>query len=108
MPLPSCGEAHVFLLLPCSLWKKINNNGWAFFLFFLLLSYGFFFGALLQSTVDKLIKKTNLALVVGTNSWRDQFMEAITVSAGTVTEAACCRLEQDIGKKIKLTKTFLV
>lgn len=37
---------------------------------------------LLQSTVDKLIKKTNLALVVGTNSWRDQFMEAITVSAG--------------------------
>lgn len=36
-----------------------------------------------QSTVDKLIKKTNLALVVGTNSWREQFMEAITVSAGT-------------------------
>ncbi|XP_067470509.1 sodium/calcium exchanger 3 isoform X1 [Thunnus thynnus] len=34
-----------------------------------------------KSTVDKLIKKTNLALVVGTNSWRDQFMEAITVSA---------------------------
>lgn len=34
--------------------------------------------------MDKLIKKTNLALVVGTNSWRDQFMEAITVSAGTV------------------------
>jgi hypothetical protein len=32
--------------------------------------------------VDKLIKKTNLALVVGTHSWRDQFMEAITVSAG--------------------------
>ncbi|XP_029349238.1 sodium/calcium exchanger 3 isoform X5 [Echeneis naucrates] len=37
-----------------------------------------------KSTVDKLIKKTNLALVVGTNSWRDQFMEAITVSAGNV------------------------
>ncbi|XP_078134346.1 sodium/calcium exchanger 3 isoform X5 [Sander vitreus] len=36
-----------------------------------------------KSTVDKLIKKTNLALVVGTNSWRDQFMEAITVSAGS-------------------------
>ncbi|XP_048830562.1 sodium/calcium exchanger 3 isoform X1 [Brienomyrus brachyistius] len=34
-----------------------------------------------KSTVDKLIKKTNLALVVGTNSWRDQFLEAITVSA---------------------------
>ncbi|XP_068018223.1 sodium/calcium exchanger 3 isoform X1 [Melanerpes formicivorus] len=34
-----------------------------------------------KNTVDKLIKKTNLALVVGTHSWRDQFMEAITVSA---------------------------
>uniref|UniRef100_A0A2K5J0D8 Sodium/calcium exchanger membrane region domain-containing protein n=2 Tax=Colobinae TaxID=9569 RepID=A0A2K5J0D8_COLAP len=34
-----------------------------------------------KTTVDKLIKKTNLALVVGTHSWRDQFMEAITVSA---------------------------
>ncbi|XP_031806259.1 sodium/calcium exchanger 1 isoform X5 [Sarcophilus harrisii] len=35
-----------------------------------------------KSTVDKLIKKTNLALVVGTNTWREQFIEAITVSAG--------------------------
>uniref|UniRef100_A0A3B5R8M0 Solute carrier family 8 member 1b n=1 Tax=Xiphophorus maculatus TaxID=8083 RepID=A0A3B5R8M0_XIPMA len=34
-----------------------------------------------KNTVDKLIKKTNLALLVGTNSWRDQFIEAITVSA---------------------------
>lgn len=39
-----------------------------------------------QSTVDKLIKKTNLALVVGTNSWREQFIEAITVSAGECRE----------------------
>lgn len=36
-----------------------------------------------QSTVDKLLKKTNLALVIGTNSWREQFVEAITVSSGT-------------------------
>uniref|UniRef100_A0A8C4N9T7 Solute carrier family 8 member A1 n=1 Tax=Eptatretus burgeri TaxID=7764 RepID=A0A8C4N9T7_EPTBU len=35
-----------------------------------------------KSTVDKLIKKTNLALVVGTNSWREQFKDAITVGAG--------------------------
>ncbi|XP_041108123.1 sodium/calcium exchanger 1-like isoform X2 [Polyodon spathula] len=35
-----------------------------------------------KNTVDKLIKKTNLALLVKTNSWRDQFIEAITVSAG--------------------------
>uniref|UniRef100_A0A3P8V9K5 Solute carrier family 8 member 2b n=1 Tax=Cynoglossus semilaevis TaxID=244447 RepID=A0A3P8V9K5_CYNSE len=35
-----------------------------------------------KSTVDKLIKKTNLALVIGTHSWREQFVEAATVSAG--------------------------
>ncbi|KAL0972983.1 hypothetical protein UPYG_G00197310 [Umbra pygmaea] len=35
-----------------------------------------------KSTVDKLIKKTNLALVIGTHSWREQFVEALTVSAG--------------------------
>ncbi|XP_055721550.1 sodium/calcium exchanger 3-like isoform X3 [Salvelinus fontinalis] len=39
-----------------------------------------------KNTVDKLIKKTNLALVVGTNSWRQQFLEAITVSAGDEDE----------------------
>ncbi|CAH2314208.1 sodium calcium exchanger 2 isoform X1 [Pelobates cultripes] len=39
-----------------------------------------------KSTVDKLIKKTNLALVIGTHSWREQFMEAITVSAGDEEE----------------------
>lgn len=38
--------------------------------------------AVLQSTVDKLLKKTNLALVIGTSSWREQFLEAITVSSG--------------------------
>lgn len=36
----------------------------------------------MQSTVDKLIKKTNLALVVGSSSWREQFVNAVTVSAG--------------------------
>lgn len=38
--------------------------------------------AVFQSTVDKLIKKTNLALVIGTHSWREQFVDAVTVSAG--------------------------
>lgn len=50
-----------------------------------------------QSTVDKLIRKTNLALVVGTHSWRDQFMEAITVSAG----------EGDISKSIRISTGFM-
>ncbi|XP_061819238.1 sodium/calcium exchanger 2a isoform X1 [Nerophis lumbriciformis] len=33
-------------------------------------------------TVDKLIKDTNLAVVIGSHSWREQFIEAVTVSAG--------------------------
>ncbi|XP_047207405.1 sodium/calcium exchanger 1b isoform X3 [Girardinichthys multiradiatus] len=43
-----------------------------------------------KNTVDKLIKKTNLALLVGTNSWRDQFIEAITVSADSTSGMALC------------------
>ncbi|XP_074986492.1 sodium/calcium exchanger 1-like isoform X4 [Caretta caretta] len=39
-----------------------------------------------KSTVDKLIKKTNLALVVGSSSWREQFVSAVTVSAGDEDE----------------------
>ncbi|KAK7104003.1 sodium/calcium exchanger 1-like [Littorina saxatilis] len=35
-----------------------------------------------KSVVDKLLKKANVSLVVGTSSWREQFVDAITVSAG--------------------------
>ncbi|CAI9724447.1 calcium exchanger 1-like isoform X3 [Octopus vulgaris] len=35
-----------------------------------------------KSVVDKLLKKANLSLVVSTSSWREQFIEAITVNAG--------------------------
>ncbi|KAM9385645.1 sodium/calcium exchanger 2-like isoform 2-T2 [Pholidichthys leucotaenia] len=35
-----------------------------------------------KNTVDKLLKDTNLAVVLGTHSWREQFIEAVTVSAG--------------------------
>ncbi|KAF6729403.1 Sodium/calcium exchanger 2 [Oryzias melastigma] len=35
-----------------------------------------------KCTVDKLIKDTNLAGVIGTHSWKEQFMEALTVSGG--------------------------
>ncbi|XP_014340931.1 sodium/calcium exchanger 3 isoform X3 [Latimeria chalumnae] len=50
-----------------------------------------------KSTVDKLIKKTNLALVVGTHSWRDQFMEAITVSAALyiLSDKFSAHMEED-------------
>ncbi len=43
-----------------------------------------------QNTVDKLIKKTNLALVVGSCSWREQFVSAVTVSAGQLLSAKLC------------------
>ncbi|XP_057676656.1 sodium/calcium exchanger 2a isoform X2 [Corythoichthys intestinalis] len=35
-----------------------------------------------KNTVDKLLKDTNLAAVIGSRSWREQFIEAVTVSAG--------------------------
>uniref|UniRef100_A0A5K4ERZ8 Putative sodium/calcium exchanger n=1 Tax=Schistosoma mansoni TaxID=6183 RepID=A0A5K4ERZ8_SCHMA len=35
-----------------------------------------------KNTVDRLVKQGTLALVVGTSSWKEQFIEAITVSAG--------------------------
>ncbi|XP_059404016.1 sodium/calcium exchanger 2-like isoform X1 [Carassius carassius] len=35
-----------------------------------------------ENTVDRLLKDTNLADVIGTHSWREQFIEAVTVSAG--------------------------
>ncbi|XP_061452515.1 sodium/calcium exchanger 2 isoform X5 [Rhineura floridana] len=52
-----------------------------------------------KNTVDKLIKKTNLALVIGTHSWREQFLEAITVSAGDEEE------EED-GREERLPSCF--
>ncbi|XP_068187050.1 sodium/calcium exchanger 2a [Antennarius striatus] len=39
-----------------------------------------------KNTVDKLLKDTNLASVIGTHSWREQFIEAVTVSAGDEEE----------------------
>lgn len=35
-----------------------------------------------KNTVDKLLKKTNMSLMVGASSWKDQFVEAFSVSAG--------------------------
>ncbi|XP_072464240.1 sodium/calcium exchanger 2 isoform X6 [Notamacropus eugenii] len=53
-----------------------------------------------KNTVDKLIKKTNLALVIGTHSWREQFLEAITVSAGDEEE------EEDGTREERLPSCF--
>ncbi|CAG2107412.1 unnamed protein product [Medioppia subpectinata] len=35
-----------------------------------------------KNTVDKLISKANTKIMMGTSSWKDQFIDAITVSAG--------------------------
>lgn len=35
----------------------------------------------LQSTVDKLFQKTQSSLLIGTSSWKDQFIEAFKVMA---------------------------
>ncbi|XP_015240712.1 PREDICTED: sodium/calcium exchanger 2-like isoform X1 [Cyprinodon variegatus] len=39
-------------------------------------------GVIDQVTVDQLLKDTNLAGVIGTHSWKEQFIEAVTVNAG--------------------------
>ncbi|XP_068456271.1 sodium/calcium exchanger 2a [Clinocottus analis] len=39
-----------------------------------------------KNTVDKLLRDTNLAVVLGTHSWREQFIGAVTVSAGDEDE----------------------
>lgn len=38
------------------------------------------FDRLLQNTVDKLVQRANASLVVGSSSWKEQFIEAITVN----------------------------
>uniref|UniRef100_A0A8C2WT94 Solute carrier family 8 member 2a n=1 Tax=Cyclopterus lumpus TaxID=8103 RepID=A0A8C2WT94_CYCLU len=45
-----------------------------------------------KNTVDKLLRDTNLAVVLGTHSWREQFIGAVTVSAGDEDEGQEQRL----------------
>ncbi|CAG7823722.1 unnamed protein product [Allacma fusca] len=39
-----------------------------------------------KNTVDKLVKRANASLLVGTSSWKEQFIEAVTVSPGDVDD----------------------
>lgn len=39
----------------------------------------------LQNTVDKLVQRANASLLIGTSSWKEQFSEALTVTAGIYT-----------------------
>lgn len=47
---------------------------------FLLRSCCFFF--LVQSSVDRMMQRSNASMMMGASSWRDQFLEAFTVQAG--------------------------
>ncbi|XP_035894725.1 sodium/calcium exchanger 3 isoform X1 [Anopheles stephensi] len=35
-----------------------------------------------KNTVDKLVQRANASILIGTSSWKEQFVEALTVSAG--------------------------
>ncbi|KAK0181831.1 hypothetical protein PV327_000022 [Microctonus hyperodae] len=35
-----------------------------------------------KNTVDKLVQRANASIILGTSSWKEQFTEALTVSAG--------------------------
>ena len=40
---------------------------------------------LLQSSVDRMMQRGNASLMVGASSWKDQFFDAFTVQAGTMS-----------------------
>lgn len=42
-----------------------------------------------QNTVDKLVQRANASLLIGTSSWKEQFIDALTVSAGRLTTTNC-------------------
>lgn len=50
-----------------------------FFIFSLFFFMPFVF--CLQNTVDKLVQRANASLLIGTSSWKEQFIEALTVSS---------------------------
>ena len=37
---------------------------------------------IIQNVIDRMIKNANTKLMLGTSSWREQFMDALTVDAG--------------------------
>ncbi|CAG0894919.1 unnamed protein product [Cyprideis torosa] len=55
-----------------------------------------------KNTVDKLLQRANASLLVGTSSWKEQFIEAVTVSAGGDDEGDDDESEPDGEKEEKL------
>lgn len=78
----------------CKLYKIAKKTFWkwwyAQFLCCLFLAHTFgkpfhefqHIAFMLQNTVDKLVQRANASILIGTSSWKEQFIEAITVSPG--------------------------
>lgn len=54
---------------------KIHSHTFSIHRFHLLIQN-------IQNTVDKLVQRANASLLIGTSSWKEQFIDALTVSAG--------------------------
>jgi hypothetical protein len=54
--------------------------------------------SLFQNTVDKLVQRANASLLIGTSSWKEQFIEAITVSPGKCLHSPSCICTAITGK----------
>lgn len=60
---------------------------------------------LFQNTVDKLVQRANASLLIGTSSWKEQFIEAITVSAGKSLHPPSCNCNN---RKVVFSFEFLL
>ncbi|KAF7259122.1 hypothetical protein EG68_03575 [Paragonimus skrjabini miyazakii] len=60
-----------------------------------------------RNTVDRLVKQGKWALVVGTSSWKEQFVEAVTVSAGGESDNANEEEEEKLPSCMNYVMHFL-
>uniref|UniRef100_A0A913HRB0 Calx-beta domain-containing protein n=1 Tax=Strongyloides stercoralis TaxID=6248 RepID=A0A913HRB0_STRER len=57
-----------------------------------------------QSVVDRMLKTANTSLMLGTSSWREQFIDALTVSAGDDDDDDNDDIESKSGSAVSLPK----
>ena len=46
------------------------------------MNFSLNFTSIQQNTVDKLVQRANASILIGTSSWKEQFVEALTVNPG--------------------------
>lgn len=69
------------MFIPSVFSHNLKRKKNSFSIRFIFINFFFCF-LLFQNTVDKLVQRANASLLIGTSSWKEQFLEAITVSAG--------------------------